>query len=93
MGLSSAPMGLTSWAAGSPLKIVLCVVTMRRAVSPRAGCVTATPTVLTGAMNKDAVSAVQLTSGDLVFYEVATDPECTDPTSLPIHRRGTGQRF
>lgn len=65
MGLSSAPTGLTSWAAGSPLKSALYVVTTRPAVSLRAGCAMATQTVLTRAMSKDAVSTVQLIRGRL----------------------------
>lgn len=65
MGLSSAWMGLTSWTAGSPSKIVLCVVTTRPAVSRRAGYVMATQTVLIKKMNKDAVSFMKL-SGSIL---------------------------
>lgn len=57
---TSAPMGLTRWPAGNPLRIVLCVVMKTLAVSPRAGCVMGTRTALTKKMNKDVVSSVQL---------------------------------
>ena len=70
---SSAWMAPMSWAAGSPLKTALCAVTTRPAVSPRAGCVMATPTVLTEKTNKDVVSSMEVT-WSISNYTVVSSP-------------------
>lgn len=54
MGLSIAPMGLMSWAAGGLLMTAHCAVTTRPAVSLRVGDVMGSQTVWTEEMNKDA---------------------------------------
>ena len=97
-GPSSAWMGRTSGTAGSPLRTALCAVTTRPAVSPRAGYVMATWTVLTKKMNKDVVSAMKLPGSVLNYfswfslflvvksYEIAMNIELVDIKSLLLEK-------